>query len=770
MRHASIRWVPLLLCIGGTAQAIEVDGRITPGEYDGAEHITDFRLVQPLSRAPAPYPTEAWVLSTPDGLAIGFRNTQPASVPRTRQRSQRDAGGPVDRVNLYVDFDGDGRAGYNFTVTLADGIIDATINNENQFNSDWDGDWRHASSEDGDTWSAEMLIPWHIAPMQSVQGDKRTIGVSVDRVVGATNERMAWPAITFVETRFLTVLQKLEIPQYSQSLLAVTPYVVGVYDAVDSDQAFDAGGDIFWKPNGQFQLTATLNPDFGQVESDQLVVNFSAIETFFSDKRPFFTENQAFFDVPFGSLNNANRLIYTRRVGGGSDCAAPKFNTGETCPDAGAYSGDVTAALKLNGSFGGTHYGVFAATEADEWGRDFYALRGARDFSKHNLGVMFTRVERPWFDRTADVLSFDHHWSPRTGLDIFSAFVQSDIDQAGTRIRDSGGQVRFEHDLGKGWRQQLFVVHLGGDLQLNDFGFLERNNFNYARYELAHRITDLPETSPYSSHQWRYATSIRYNDDGRHLWDAVAMNRQSERRNGGNQFWELAVYGPGFDDLVSRGHGDVRIPAKYFAFAERYWSRHAPGHWEFYGNTRATVEGLRGWRKPTFELYLEPSYHVSESLRFFAGVDYKKNPDWLIWDFDTDGFDTQRLVSFDSDLLTLNAGMTWLISPKQELRVRLEAIGLDARAEQGWDIAANGDAIANPDPVDDFELRNLGFQVRYRYELAPLSYLYVAYVRGGSLFDQGYNADFDAADSFQRAFDLRDSEQLLIKLSYRFEL
>jgi hypothetical protein len=66
-------------------------------------------------------------------------------------------------------------------------------------------------------------------------------------------------------------------------------------------------------------------------------------------------------------------------------------------------------------------------------------------------------------------------------------------------------------------------------------------------------------------------------------------------------------------------------------------------------------------------------------------------------------------------------------------------------------------------------LQNLGFQVRYRKEFAPLSYLYFAYVRGGSLFEGG-NGPYEATDAFSRAFDLRDSEQLLIKLSYRFEL
>jgi len=116
--------------------AVEIDGLVDPDEWAGAQRIDDFRLTQPLSRAPAPLPTEAWILATPGGLAIAFRNTQPAGVPRNRQRGQRDNGGAVDGVNLYVDFDGDGRTVYNFTVTLGNSINDTTITSENQFNDD----------------------------------------------------------------------------------------------------------------------------------------------------------------------------------------------------------------------------------------------------------------------------------------------------------------------------------------------------------------------------------------------------------------------------------------------------------------------------------------------------------------------------------------------------------------------------------------------------------------------------------------------------------
>ncbi|HEX5756607.1 MAG TPA: DUF5916 domain-containing protein [Arenimonas sp.] len=750
-----MRATPLFLaiaaaCASAPALAIEVDGRIDAAEWAGAQHITDFRMVQPLTREPSAHPTEAWILSTPEGLAIGFRNIQPESVPRTRQKTQRDAGGPIDRVNLYVDFDGDGRGGYNFTVTLAGGIIDTTIANENQFNGDWDGDWQYATSEDGDTWSAEMLIPWHIAPMRKSENGKRSIGISLDRVIGSSNERMAWPAISFTETRFLSELAKVEVEAQSQQLLAITPYVVGVYDNVNGDADFDGGADIFWKPSGQFQLSATLNPDFGQVESDQLVVNFGAIETFFNDKRPFFTENQAFFDVPFGSLNNANRLIYTRRVGGPADD--------------GNGSGDVTAAVKLNGSAAGFNYGVFAATEADEVGRDFFAARASRDGERVGWGGMVTRVDRPFLDRVATVYSLDHRWRIGERLNINAAAVASNVEQADDTINGSGGQLRVDHEFNARWRQQVYLLHLDRNLQLNDFGFLERNNFNYLRYEVAQRITDLPEDSRWASHQWRYAASTRRNDSGLKLWDALAFNRFSERRDGGNQFWELAWYGPGHDDLISRGNGAVQVPAKFFAFIEQWRPKQNGAHLDFYWNGRYGSDGLDGIGKGSWRVYLEPGYHVNDSLRFFAGVQAEFNNDWLLWQ------GSNLLASFESRMLLLNAGMTWLIGDKQELRVRLEAIGLDAEAQQAWRIADDGRPLATAENVDDFALRRLGFQIRYRYELAPLSHLYVAYVRGGALFEEQLGGGFDAGDQFTRAFDLRDSEQLLIKLSYRFTL
>jgi len=748
MRTLSAKYWVVLAFFGSTCNAsIVVDGKISEAEWAGAQRISDFKLVQPLTGADTPYPTEAWVLSTPEGLAIAFRNTQTAAVPRTRERTRRDGDAAVDRVNLMVDYDGNGGVGYNFTLNLTNGIQDAVISNENNFSTDWDGIWEHAVSEEGDTWSAEMLIPWYIAPMQKADGDKRTIGIYLDRVIGTTGERMAWPAASYTRPRFLSDFAKIEIPQYNQSLLAITPYVVGVSDIKNSDTMFDAGADIYWKPNSRFQLTATLNPDFGQVESDQLVVNFDAVETFFSDKRPFFTENQSLFNVGFGAGNSS--LIYTRRVGGQDDD-----------PNSGA-PGDVTAAIKLNGSFGELNYGVFAASEADDIGRDFYALRLTQDFGKQSLGFMATQVDRPYFDRVANVYAVDHRWRPNQNWNVVTQFVASDVSQNGVTTQDTGMQIRVNQELGKGWRHNLYYLHLGDDLQLNDFGYLDRNNFNYLRYEIRHRITDIPESSSYRTKDWGFATSMRHNDHGEQLYAAAQVSRSSETRVGGNEYIEFTWFSNGVNDLITRGNGNVKLPARFLGFYERFRPRR--GHWELYGNSRFGQSGMENIDHSDISLYFEPRYYVSDTMSIYMGLSAEYKPDWLIW-----RQQESLLGTYEAKQVNLSAGMQWLIGSKQDLRIKLETIALDAKIKQAYTVGAQGNAVPSNQPLPDFNLNNLGFQIRYRYELAPLSDLYVVYSRGG--FSSELDNSRDPFNLLGDAFSLHDDEMFLVKLSYRFSI
>ncbi len=732
----------VVLAIGVPAFAVEVDGRIDSKEWEGAQYVSDFRKTQPLNGEPASLQTEAWILSTPEGLAVAFRNIQPPEVARTRQKVQRDFDEQVDRINVMIDFDGDHRTGYDFTLSSTDGIFDAVITNESQFNSDWDGNWQHAVSEDDTGWTAEVLLPWHLASMRNAKGDTRTVAIYLDRVVGMTGERVAWPLASFERPRFLSDFAPITVANYTQSLLALTPYVSGLYDNIDGRSKFDGGMDLFWKPNGQMQLTATVNPDFGQVESDDLVVNFDATETFISDKRPFFTENQGLFE--FTTPADFSQLLYTRRIGGPADD--------------GSGSGDITAALKLNGSFGETKYGLFGAHEGDEAGRSFSALRLVRDFSKQNIGLMLTHVDHPFLDRNATVAGIDHNWRPTARWNIRTRLIGSDIETNGDHVRDTGATVFADYEMDRGWRHQFTGTHFGDELQINDAGYLARNSVNYGHWQVNRRFTTLPEESRYASKDWRWRVSSNHNDHGQSLGEQFRIARESRLRNGGYEFALININSARVNDLLTRGNGVVNLPPNFNVFTR--YDRPRKGVWGFETELEMYSAGLAGNHRLGYGFLFMPKYFINDAFNLYAGLYAYRTPDSLVWQFDN------LIGSFEQREVGLNAGFNWTVSSRQELRLKLQSIGIDARLRQGYRVDPDGAAIASTDPINDFTVRNLAFQIRYRYELGPLSYLYVVYGRGG--YDQepvGENVGRALRDSFS----LRDAEQLLVKLSYRFE-
>ena len=200
----SLRLLAVLAVVSAPVMAqVKVDGVIDADEWQGARHVTEFKMVQPFTQAASRHPTEAWVLATPVGLAVAFRNTKIAGVETPRQRSRLDQSVAIDRVNVMLDFEGDGRSGYDFTVSASDGIQDSTITGSGNFSNDWDGSWQHAVVDGETEWTAELLIPWHTAPMKQAANGKRTIAVYLDRVIGSLNERMAWPTISFERPQFL---------------------------------------------------------------------------------------------------------------------------------------------------------------------------------------------------------------------------------------------------------------------------------------------------------------------------------------------------------------------------------------------------------------------------------------------------------------------------------------------------------------------------------------------------------------------------------------
>jgi Domain of unknown function (DUF5916) len=731
---------------------VKIDGVLNEPEWQRAQVFTDFKVTQPYTLGTPRYPTEVRMLGTPKGIVFGFRCVQPPETPRQLAQTPRDADNNGDRVNIYVDFNADAQVAYDVTIALAGSLQDATLTNENQYSTDWDSDVEYAISQTTDEWFVEVLLPWTTAPMKDAAAPKRTIGIAFDRVIGATQERSALAGVSFSRPRYVSEFPRVEIDQYPGSLLHFFPYASVANDMVGDEVDMKLGADIQWKPSGNFQLTAALNPDFGQVEADELVVNFDAIEVLFSDKRPFFAENQALFDVRVPEtdsqrLTARDRLLYTRRIGGQRD-------------DDPEQAADIDGAVKLNGNVGRLDYGVLSAVESDysdDLGRAFAGTRLRYASGPMTLGYLGTWVDRPFLDRSSQVHSGDFIWRPNSQLMLAGQVITSMIDQLADETSGDGEILLATYTPSPDWQHELGLTHYSSTLDFNDMGFQQRASVNRASYLISRRFRNFDESDVRAGVTWRVRPELRYNDSGERVGNYLGMFRESRRRSGSVFNTSLEVTGSGVDDLISRGNGNVQMDARLVALTHN-WQSARIGKWRLFAAGSVLQEGNDDF---AFDVDSRIEHFTRDDLNWSVRGIMRWSRDWLIWEHDT------LLASFERRRAILQSDLNWFPAARHELRVKLQWLAIDAHNPQPFRIGASGQLIESDDEVLPFSVNNFGLQIRYRWTFAPQSDFYIVYGRGGITFEEGETRD-SLGGLFESAAGLRDSDQLLVKARYRF--
>lgn len=308
--------------------AVSVDGKLDEEVWHTAPAITEFRQSQPDEGKPATQKTEVRFAYDDQAIYIGARmfDTMGAKGVVTRLL-RRDALTENDSDIFQVTFDSyhDHSSRYNFFLNPSgakrDGTGDPT----------WDPVWEGKAQIDSAGWTAELRIPF--SQLNFSRDVDQTWGVQVVRFVHRLNERSHfawWPNNEVGGPQRYGHLEGLKISERPRGM-ELLPYTVGRARYVrpadpsnpftkTSDKDYRLGGDLKYRLTSNLTLNATFNPDFGQVEVDPAVVNLSAFETFFSEKRPFFIEGQNAFG--FGNFscffcsNVSNlQLFYTRRIG-----------------------------------------------------------------------------------------------------------------------------------------------------------------------------------------------------------------------------------------------------------------------------------------------------------------------------------------------------------------------------------------------------------------------------------------------------------------------
>ena len=352
--------------------SIGIDGKLDEKAWASAPVQAGFSQRFPKDGAAASLATRFAVLYDDSALYVGVWSDDPDPAQIRRLLTRRDVDVLADVVAIGIDSYHDRRTAYVFQLSAAGVQRDMLVFDDAKSDDSWDAVWTGDTAVHATGWTAEFRIPFN--QLRFTTRAAQEWGLQVVRIVGRTKEEMAWSpwprSAPEIVSKFgvldgidhLTATRRIELLPYASGGFGVVPVDAG--DPLNGRHNLlgNLGLDAKLGLGTAFTLSATINPDFGQVEADPSQVNLSANELFFAEKRPFFLEGMDLFKLPIGNSDNGvEGAFYSRRIG-----AAP------TEPDL-AYdyiraptSTTIYGAAKLSGKTAGWSIGVLDAVTGQE--------------------------------------------------------------------------------------------------------------------------------------------------------------------------------------------------------------------------------------------------------------------------------------------------------------------------------------------------------------------------------------------------------------------
>jgi hypothetical protein len=654
--------------------SIRVDGVPDEAAWQAAQPLTGFRQLDPTEGAPASERTEIRVLYDEEALYIGawMYDRSPVSA----RLGRRDGGmSASDWLTVIIDSNHDHRSAFGFELNPAGTRRDQTRSPSGEDDS-WDPVWQSATSVTDSGWFAEMRIPF--SQLRFSRDVTQTWGLQVERQIARNQEFAVWS--------FTPRDQPAGIPRYGHltglselatgKRLEIMPYVVARAEYVDQagnpfrsdrEHSADAGLDLKYRVASNLTLDATINPDFGQVEVDPAVINLSAFETFFSEKRPFFIEGSELFR--FGQ-DGTNSVFYSRRIGR-QPTLRPQAQQSDL-PDATRILG----AAKLTGrSAGGWAIGMLNATtrreEArfirnDQHGRmvvepltNFFVGRLRREARQGQsaFGGFLGAVNRDLPDSTDQFfrsaaysggVDFSHQWDQRTwtlqgyvagshvrGTPRVMLATQQlpyhyfqrpdashlDTTHSATSLTGAAARIALSKRVGRHWSGSTSINTISPGYEVSDLGFQRRADRTDFQGSLSYQ-----ETRPGTVLR-RYSMNVtpltEFNYGGENISNRIFANAWGQLLN----YWEGNVnfgFSPAgtVDDRLTRGGPAAYRPgfvhASTYVASDRRRSvvletgsffQRGPGD----GSNTNVWAGIIVRPKPHWDVAVSPSFSVDHN-------------------------------------------------------------------------------------------------------------------------------------------------------------
>ncbi|MGB5287634.1 MAG: DUF5916 domain-containing protein [Ignavibacteriaceae bacterium] len=304
-----------------TVSSIEVDG-VIDNAWNKADSTSDFFQLQPYFNQPPSCITVVKVLTTEDALYCLFISYQTLENVQASAGLLDDFTG--DGVSIMLDTFNDKQTAYKFAVSASGVKMDSRMLDDAR-NKDygWDGIWFADSEIYNWGYVVEIKIPY-----KSIKYNKELTewGLDFDRWMPVNGEDLYWCEYEQNEGQRISKFGKLVFSGFKPSAegLNLEIYPVGITNATrlhnnKYDIKPDWGLDVFYNPSLKLTFQLTANPDFAQIEADPFDFNITKYETYFPERRPFFTEGSEIF-LPSGRQQSTGfykplELFYSRRIG-----------------------------------------------------------------------------------------------------------------------------------------------------------------------------------------------------------------------------------------------------------------------------------------------------------------------------------------------------------------------------------------------------------------------------------------------------------------------
>ncbi len=813
-------------------KAIRVSGAVADEVWRDAPATDAFVQREPQEGGEPSQRTEFRVAYDAATLYIQVRafDTEPDKI--LTYLTRRDEDSPCDWLYVMIDSYHDRRTAYEFGVNPSGVKRDSYWFNDNLSDQSWDAVWDVSVTRDARGWSAEFRIPF--SQLRFNPADSTTFGFAVRRQIGRLNEASTWPLLARSANGYVSSfgelggLSKIGAPKR----LELLPYIVGdltrnhpegnpLIDGVNPGAA--AGLDMKYALTTGLTLTASVNPDFGQVEADPAVVNLTAFETFFNERRPFFVEGSGNFNFGLDCNDGAcTGLFYSRRIG-----RTPQGN--EDLPsDDGIYTDApsqtaILGAAKLTGRVGHYSIGVLQAftrrASASIWQSGLvsqqdvepatsYSLgRVRREFANQSsIGFMLTSTNRQltpetqFLAGTANTAGTDWDLRFKTRYAIQGYLVGSSIvgdPEAIERLQEDSRHYFQRPDLTSvtfdptrtslnGGAGQIGVAKIGGEFvrfnfngsfkspgfDINDVGFLRRadqrssNNWLQFRSDRPNRVF---RSRMINFNMWR-----AWNYDGDRLWGGENINAHATFVNnwstGGGYNWRHT----GLDDRGTRGGPAVRTNPGYGIW---YYVNTDPRRSfavNYFGSVGSDSYGT-SWREFSPEIVYRPVPRLLTTV----GFRYSRSIDDSQWvNQITDASNHYVFAHIDQTTFALTGRLNYTMTPNLSLQLYAQPFVSTGDYGHYKELTATPrspiyserympyayDQVANGNP--DFNAKSFRTTNVLRWEYRPGSTLFVVWqqARENDFVPGGFRFGRDVRD----IFGVAPKNVFLVKLAYWF--